>query len=74
LIKQAAGFVAQIDYEALDLVGAQLAGEVAKRFLQTIGGLGGARSGKLVDHICDTAIAGTDNDDGVIAIFDEQRD
>ena len=36
LIKQAAGIVAQIDYEALDLVGAQLAGEVAERFLQPL--------------------------------------
>ena len=32
-----------------------------------------AVSGKLVDHICDPPIAGTDKDDGIVAILNEER-
>ena len=32
-----------------------------------------AVSGKLVDHICDPPIARTDEDDGVVAILNEER-
>ena len=39
LIEQAARIVAQIDHEALDLVSAELTGQIADRFLQTVGSL-----------------------------------
>src|SRR4029077_20800918 len=39
LIEQAARIIAQIDDEAFDLVGAELAGQIADRLFQGVGGL-----------------------------------
>ena len=39
LIKEAARIVSQVDDEPFDLVGAELAGQIANRLFQTVGGL-----------------------------------